>query len=98
VAVGCIVAVGEAVLVAVGTGVFVEVGYGVIVGVGHGVAVGTGVAVGGASRVSTALAVARAALTTAVASSQPGTVHCARATDGESATNRTNTATIFVMV
>jgi hypothetical protein len=39
--------------------------------------VGSGVAVGGASRVRTARAVARAALTTAVASSQPGTVHCA---------------------
>lgn len=77
VAVGCAVAVSVGAGVSVGSCVGVVVGIVVGVEVGQGVLVGSGVTVGGASRVSTARAVARAALTTAVASSQPGALHCA---------------------
>lgn len=88
---GCAVSVGAIVAVFVGCGVFV----GTSVAVGAGVDDGKGV---GASRVSTARAVARAALTTAVASSQPGAAHCASAKRGVSANNNTNTATIVFMI
>jgi hypothetical protein len=97
VAVGTSVAVGAGVGASVGRGVAVGAVVAVGSGVGHGVLVGIGVGVGGASRVSTALAVARAALTTAVASSQPGTVHCACTLAGQSAHNNTISNKPFMM-
>lgn len=91
------VAVGSGVSVGRGVAVGVSVAVGIGVQVGTGVAVGSGVDVGGASRVNTALAVARAALTTAVASSQPGAVHCACA-DWATTRKDMNAATIHLMM
>lgn len=91
---GCGVAVSVTRIVAVAVGVGVPVA----VAVGNGVLVGAGVDVGGASAVKTARPVARACRMMAVASSQPGAVHCADTRAGDSDHSKTNAATMMRMI